>query len=79
MSSHAADSSLPDRGRLPHHREVPFQYQVVLAWLLHSRPVALPLIAASTGEQLRENIDALKLQLSPEQMALLSDARDQGS
>ncbi len=53
--------------------------QVVLAWLLHSRPVALPLIAASTGEQLQENIDALKLQLSPEQMALLSDARDQGS
>ncbi len=25
MSSHSSDSSLPDRGRLPHHREVPFQ------------------------------------------------------
>ena len=25
MSSHASDSSTPDRGRLPHHCEVPFQ------------------------------------------------------
>jgi len=25
MSSHASDSSTPARGRLPHHREVPFQ------------------------------------------------------
>jgi PPOX class probable F420-dependent enzyme len=25
MSSHSSDSSIPDRGRLPHHREAPFQ------------------------------------------------------
>jgi PPOX class probable F420-dependent enzyme len=25
MSSHSSDLSTPDRGRLPHHREVPFQ------------------------------------------------------
>lgn len=25
MSSHSSDSSTPDRGRLPHHREAPFQ------------------------------------------------------
>jgi PPOX class probable F420-dependent enzyme len=25
MSSHASNPSIPDRGRLPHHREVPFQ------------------------------------------------------
>ncbi len=25
MSSQYSDSSTPDRGRLPHHREVPFQ------------------------------------------------------
>ncbi|SRR5579884_131145 len=25
LSSHASDPSTPDRGRLPHHREVPFQ------------------------------------------------------
>lgn len=25
MSSHASDLSTPERGRLPHHREVPFQ------------------------------------------------------
>jgi len=25
MSSHSSDPSTPDRGRLPHHREVPFQ------------------------------------------------------
>jgi PPOX class probable F420-dependent enzyme len=25
MSSHVSDPSTPDRGRLPHHREVPFQ------------------------------------------------------
>jgi len=25
MSSHSSDPSTPDRGRLPHHREIPFQ------------------------------------------------------
>jgi aryl-alcohol dehydrogenase-like predicted oxidoreductase len=35
----------------------------------------LPLIAASTPEQLRENLDALKLELSAGQLERLSNAR----
>jgi aryl-alcohol dehydrogenase-like predicted oxidoreductase len=48
--------------------------QVILAWMLHSDPFVLPLIAASTEEQLRENIRALELALSPEEMKLLTEA-----
>ena len=48
--------------------------QVILAWMLHSNPVVLPLIAASTSEQLKENIAALEVRLSGDEMARLDQA-----
>ena len=48
--------------------------QVILAWMLHGSPRVLPLIAASTSEQLSENIRALDLSLSADEMALLDGA-----
>ena len=48
--------------------------QVILAWMLAGSPRILPLIAASTPEQLDENIRALDLTLSAEEMALLDGA-----
>lgn len=48
--------------------------QIILAWMLHSDPVVLPLIAASTREQMQENLDVLDVQLTQEQMKRLNDA-----
>jgi len=48
--------------------------QVLLAWMLHSDPLVLPLIAASTEEHLRENIQALEVSLSPDEMKFLNEA-----
>jgi len=48
--------------------------QVILAWMLQSDPPVLPLIAASNQAQLRENLDALNVILSPEQMERLDIA-----
>lgn len=48
--------------------------QVVLAWMIQGQPSVLPLIAASTPAQLQENIDALPLHLSNEQVARLTTA-----
>jgi len=48
--------------------------QVILAWMLQSDPPVLPLIAASTREQMQENIDALEIEFTPEQMIRLDSA-----
>jgi aryl-alcohol dehydrogenase-like predicted oxidoreductase len=48
--------------------------QAVLAWMLHSDPFVLPLIAASTEEQLRENIQVLDISLSQDEMKFLNEA-----
>lgn len=48
--------------------------QVVLAWLRQSDPPVLPLIAASTPQQMAENIAALEVTLSREQMERLDRA-----
>jgi len=48
--------------------------QVVLAWMAQHDPPVIPLVAASTPEQLRENLDALALTLSPDQLARLNEA-----
>jgi aryl-alcohol dehydrogenase-like predicted oxidoreductase len=48
--------------------------QVILAWMLHSNPIVLPLIAASTTEQLEENLKALEINLSAEDMQKLDQA-----
>ncbi|MBN1563019.1 MAG: aldo/keto reductase [Anaerolineae bacterium] len=49
--------------------------QVVLAWMMQSDPAVLPLIAASTTQQMAENIGALDITLSAEQMTRLNEAR----
>lgn len=46
--------------------------QVVLAWMLHSTPAVLPLIAASDEAQMTENLAALDVHLSDEQMTRLN-------
>ena len=48
--------------------------QVVIAWMRQSDPTVLPIIAGSRTEQLQENIDALNLKLSEEQMNKLTSA-----
>jgi aryl-alcohol dehydrogenase-like predicted oxidoreductase len=48
--------------------------QVVIAWLRQSDPTILPIIAGSRVEQLKENIDALEIKLSDEQMQRLNTA-----
>lgn len=50
--------------------------QVVLAWLRQSSPVALPVIAASTSEQLAENLGALAVTLTPNQLRALNVQRE---
>ena len=42
--------------------------------MLQSDPPVLPLVAASTSAQLQENIDALDITLSEEQVARLNAA-----
>ena len=46
--------------------------QVVLAWLLRGTPPVIPLIGASSEEQLAENLGALEVELSAEQIARLN-------
>ena len=48
--------------------------QVVIAWMLHSDPPVLPIVAGSRLEQLAENLAALEIRLSEEQMARLDAA-----
>ncbi len=48
--------------------------QVVLAWMLASDPIALPLITAGTIEQLNENLGCLEIELSPDQLKRLNSA-----
>lgn len=53
--------------------------QVIFAWMLQSSPTILPLVAASDREQMAENLGALDVQLSSDQMSLLTNAGAQGS
>lgn len=48
--------------------------QVILAWMMQSNPSVLPVIAASDEAQLQENLGALELRLSTEQMERLNIA-----
>lgn len=48
--------------------------QVVIAWLLQSDPPVLPIIAGSRPDQVRENLAALDIRLSGEQMQRLDTA-----
>jgi aryl-alcohol dehydrogenase-like predicted oxidoreductase len=46
--------------------------QVVLAWLMQGKPAAIPLAAGSTVEQLRENLAAGEIKLTPDRVVWLS-------
>ena len=48
--------------------------QIVLAWMVQSDPSVIPLVGASTVEQLQEDLGAQDVKLSTEQMARLNDA-----
>jgi aryl-alcohol dehydrogenase-like predicted oxidoreductase len=48
--------------------------QVIIAWMLQSDPKVVPIIAGSRTSQLQENIDALGVLLSDEQMKKLNTA-----
>ena len=47
--------------------------QVVLAWMAQSTPPVIPLVAASSEEQMRENLGALNVVLTAEQMQRLDN------
>ncbi|MFN7996519.1 MAG: aldo/keto reductase [Bryobacteraceae bacterium] len=48
--------------------------QVIIAWMRQGDPPVLPIVAGSRPEQLAENIAALDIQISPEQMDRLNTA-----
>jgi len=48
--------------------------QIILAWMLHSHPFVLPLIAASTEDHLKENLLALEISLSADELQRLDQA-----
>lgn len=47
---------------------------VVLAWMLHRQPPMIPVFSAGTPQHLKENLKALDLHLSVEQMTKLNQA-----
>mgnify|MGYP002630245006 CR=1 FL=1 len=49
-------------------------HQVIIAWMRQSDPPILPIIAGSQVAQVKENIDALGVHLSKDQMARLNEA-----
>ncbi len=46
--------------------------QIALAWLLHRSPVMLPIPGTLSIEHLRENLAALEIELSADELAALS-------
>jgi aryl-alcohol dehydrogenase-like predicted oxidoreductase len=48
--------------------------QIVLAWMVQSDPVVIPLVGASAVDQLEESLGALAIELSADQMARLNNA-----
>jgi aryl-alcohol dehydrogenase-like predicted oxidoreductase len=48
--------------------------QIVLAWMVQIDPAVIPLVGASTVDQLQEDLGAQDVKLSVEQMARLNDA-----
>jgi aryl-alcohol dehydrogenase-like predicted oxidoreductase len=43
--------------------------QLALAWLLHQPTMAAPIIGATSAEQVRENVKAINITLSPQDLA----------
>jgi aryl-alcohol dehydrogenase-like predicted oxidoreductase len=79
---HDSYAGAANQARLRTLREVAGQLgatpnQLALAWLMQSRPAAIPLVAASTEDQLRENLRAAQYRLDETTMSKLS-AGNQG-
>ncbi len=55
-----------------HHDASP--NQIVLAWMMQSRPIVIPLFSVSSMQQLEENLGSLDITLSDEQMTALDEA-----
>jgi len=49
--------------------------QLVLAWMLHQIPAVIPIVGFSRFEQYEENMSALDVQLSEEQLGILNAGR----
>ncbi len=49
--------------------------QIVLAWMLCGNPPVIPVLGAGSEQQLRENLDALAISLTPREMELLDATR----
>jgi diketogulonate reductase-like aldo/keto reductase len=47
---------------------------VILAWLVQQEPPIIPVMAASTDAQMAENLAALELKLTAEEMETLNRA-----
>lgn len=47
--------------------------QIVFAWMMHSDPPVIPIMAASTTEQMQENLGSLAVQLSNTDMQRLNE------
>lgn len=49
--------------------------QLVLAWLLNQKPEIIPILGFSKIEQYKENIDAMNIKLTDEQMKILNNGK----
>jgi aryl-alcohol dehydrogenase-like predicted oxidoreductase len=47
---------------------------VVLAWMLQNKPQVIPIVSGSSVEQLEENLKALKIELTKEQLGVLNQS-----
>ncbi len=48
--------------------------QIVFAWMMHSNPPVIPVMAASTPEQMQENLASLSVRLTDDDMQRLNEA-----
>ena len=48
--------------------------QIVLAWMIHSEPCVIPLVAASNSGQMKQNLNSLNISLSAEELTRLNSA-----
>ena len=48
--------------------------QIVLAWMINSKPPVIPVMAASNPEQMRENLNSVTIELSDDDMHRLDSA-----
>lgn len=52
----------------------PTANQIVYAWMMQNKPPVIPLMAASTSEQMKENLAALDITLTSDQISQLNNA-----